>query len=120
MPPERGDVILIPIPFTDLSSRKRRPVIVVSSTEYNRRSQDVVVVAMTSSPTPAPFNFQITSADMVRGRLNRPATVRADKIYTLHQGLIVTTFGRVNLRTVSRIRRLLQDLTSSRPTSLQV
>jgi len=27
---EQGSIILIPVPFTDLSSTKRRPVIVIS------------------------------------------------------------------------------------------
>ena len=27
--PEQGDIVLIPIPFTDLSSQKRRPVIII-------------------------------------------------------------------------------------------
>ena len=47
--PSQGDIVLIPIPFTDLSSRKRRPVIVISNDEYNRTAPDVVVVAMTSN-----------------------------------------------------------------------
>lgn len=46
--PEQGDILLIPVPFTDLSSTKRRPVIVVSNNAYNRRTQDIIVVAMTS------------------------------------------------------------------------
>lgn len=29
--PKQGDILLIPIPFTDLSSHKRRPVIVISN-----------------------------------------------------------------------------------------
>lgn len=49
MTPEWGDIVLIPVPFTDLSSRKRRPVIVISNDDYNRRTRDVVIVAMTSN-----------------------------------------------------------------------
>ncbi len=50
--PEQGDIVLIPIPFTDLSSQKRRPVIVISNNQYNAKTRDVVVVAMTSNPQP--------------------------------------------------------------------
>lgn len=32
--PKQGDIVLIPVPFTDLSSTKRRPVIVVSNDNY--------------------------------------------------------------------------------------
>ncbi|HEX7593314.1 MAG TPA: type II toxin-antitoxin system PemK/MazF family toxin, partial [Anaerolineae bacterium] len=45
---KQGDVLLVPIPFTDLSSTKRRPVVVVSNDVYNRQMADIVVVAMTS------------------------------------------------------------------------
>jgi len=60
--PEQGDVLLIPIPFTDLSSRKRRPVIVISNDAYNRRTADIVVVAMTSNPAPADYSIQVDDA----------------------------------------------------------
>ena len=33
--PEQGDILLVPIPFTDLSSQKRRPVIVISNDADN-------------------------------------------------------------------------------------
>jgi len=46
--PDQGDIVLIPVPFTDLSSQKRRPVIVISNDTYNRKAADIVVVAMTS------------------------------------------------------------------------
>jgi mRNA interferase MazF len=109
--PSQGDIVLIPIPFTDLSSQKRRPVIVISNDEYNRTSPDVVVVAMTSNPTSSRYSFVISAADLAQGALNRPGTVRADKVYTLEKSLIVKTFGRVNERTMDRIRAALAELT---------
>ena len=81
--PEQGDIVLIPVPFTDLSSQKRRPVIVVSNNDYNLTTSDIVVVAMTSNPYVSAYSFQIDSADLQQGRLNRPGHVRVDKIYNL-------------------------------------
>jgi mRNA-degrading endonuclease toxin of MazEF toxin-antitoxin module len=34
--PNQGDILLVPIPFTDLSSQNRRPVIVISNNAYNK------------------------------------------------------------------------------------
>jgi mRNA interferase MazF len=112
---EQGDIVLIPVPFTDLSSRKRRPVIVISNNDYNRTSADMVVVGMTSQPRCSPYVFTITSADLERGTLNRPGQVCVDKVYTLAQYTIVKTFGRVNASVLDRIRLLLQDLVSTKP-----
>jgi mRNA interferase MazF len=109
--PEQGEIVLIPVPFTDLFSQKRRPVIVVSNDAYNRTSADVIVVAMTSSPAAAPHSFRITSTDLVEGSLNRPGTVRVDKIYTLAQAIVVKKFGKVSPQIVQRIRQLLETVT---------
>ncbi len=108
--PSRGDLVLVPIPFTDLSSNVRRPVIVISNDTYNQTTADMVVVAMTSNLTATPHSFVITSADLVAGSLNHPGRVRADKIYTLAQSIVVRTFGKVNDATFDRIRQLLADL----------
>ena len=50
--------------LTDLSSQKRRPVIVISNNDYNRKSADLVVVAMTSNPVAVDYTFTITSSDL--------------------------------------------------------
>ena len=46
----RGDIVLVPFPFTDLSSTKKRPALVVSPDRFNAHAQDVVLVAITSQP----------------------------------------------------------------------
>lgn len=113
--PEQGDILLIPIPLTDLSSQKRRPVIVISNNEYNGKTDDVVVVAMTSNPKGTDYSFSITSSDLVKGSLNRPGTVRVDKVYTLSQSIVAKTFGRVDAATLDRVRRTLEDLVATKP-----
>ena len=45
---KRGDVVLLPFPFTDLSSSKRRPALVISPDAFNDQMQDLVVAAIAS------------------------------------------------------------------------
>lgn len=85
-------------------------MIVVSNDTYHRSTRDMIVVAMTSNPAPVDYGFRIDSNDLDSGRLNRPGTVRVDKIYALSQALMVATFGRVNTAVLNRIRSLVQDL----------
>ena len=110
MPPQQGDIALVPVPFTDLTTHRRRPVIVVSNDAYQTATPDFVAVAMTSNLTLAPYSFVISSADLVNGTLNRPGRVRVDKIYTLAQFIVVTRFGRVSPNILGRIRQELATL----------
>jgi mRNA-degrading endonuclease toxin of MazEF toxin-antitoxin module len=71
--PNQGDILLVPIPFTDLSAQKRRPVIVISNNAYNQSSSDLVVVAMTSNPVKVDYSFTIVTFDLVKGTLNHLA-----------------------------------------------
>ena len=45
---EFGDVVLVPFPFTDQSTTKKRPAVVVSSDRYHRERQDLIILAVTS------------------------------------------------------------------------
>jgi mRNA interferase MazF len=108
--PSQGEIVLIPVPFTDLSSQKRRPVIIVSNDRYNRSSRDMLVVAMTSNLSTIPHSFIIDNPDLIAGTLNRPSLVRCDKIYTLEQTLIVKQFGQVRPEILSQIQQVIQQL----------
>ena len=112
--PEQGDILLVPIPFTDLSSQKRRPVIVISNNAYNKKTTDLVVVAMTSNPVEVEYGFTITSDDLTNGRLNHPGKVRVDKIYAISASIVVKSFGRVNEEVLEKIRKHLQALTAKK------
>jgi mRNA interferase MazF len=43
-----GNVLLVPFPFTDQSTIKKRPAIVVSSDRYNQQHIDLILIAVTS------------------------------------------------------------------------
>ena len=92
---KRGDIILAPFPFTDLSSAKQRPALVVSSDALNARSDDVLVAAITSQ-IPSRLTaeeFMIPSGDLVACGLPKPSVVRVAKLAALHRQLVIKRIG---------------------------
>lgn len=45
---KQGDVLLVPFPFTDQSTTKQRPAVVLSSAAYNRTHPDLILAPITS------------------------------------------------------------------------
>jgi mRNA interferase MazF len=78
--PERGDLRLIPFPFTDLSAAKRRPVLAVTAAD---RYGDFIALPVTSRPQ-AEDGLPITNADLVRGSLPAASWIRTNRIVTLN------------------------------------
>lgn len=82
------DVVLVPFPFTDQSTSKKRPAVVISSQAYNSRRPDVIVMAITSRMLRAagdPGEHAIqewAAAGLPKPSLIKPvvATIQADLI----------------------------------------
>lgn len=45
---EFGELLLVPFPFTDQSTQKKRPAVVMSSADYNAVRSDLMLMAVTS------------------------------------------------------------------------
>ncbi len=102
--PKQRDIILIPIPFTDLTSQKKRPAVIISNDSYNETHEDIVVVALTSNVEPRDFAVMLTSDELEEGALKVTSMIRADKIYTLNKSIVLKTFGRVKPDILSKIK----------------
>lgn len=92
----QGDILLVPLPFTDLTADKKRPVLVLSKQDYNDVADDLIVAAITSNLDKKPYVVQFTNEDMTDGTLKVDSCVRADKIYTLSQDIVIKRFGKVS------------------------
>lgn len=109
MTPKQRDIVLIPVPFTDLSAQKRRPALVLSTNSHNRKSPDIIVAAITSNLTSAQTGVRITSQEMAEGQLPVDSLVRSDKVYTLSKNIIVKKFGRLDLLAFEQVLKQLDS-----------
>ncbi len=78
---DRGDVVLLRFPFTDLSSTKQRRVLVLTARD---RHGDFIALPVTSRPQGAPA-LCLAADDLARGSLPRASWVRVDRPVTLHE-----------------------------------
>ena len=104
--PDRGDVFLVPFPFTDLTDTKRRPALILSSGEYNGATGDVIIAQITSRVS-APLRPGDCSIDQWReAGLLAPSRVRA-KLTTLAGTLLVRRLGRMPAGDLASVDRSL-------------
>lgn len=101
----RGDVVLVPFPFTDLTTQKQRPALVISSNDFNSYSLDVILLGITSQipKDVAQSDYYLTSDEQQRAGLPKPSIVKAAKVVTLSQNLIRKAIGRLLVRTVDQV-----------------
>ena len=81
----RNDVVLLPIPFTDLTSRKVRPAIIVG-----RKGTDLFLVPVSSFLSNTDFPLH----EWQGAGLNAPSGVKA-QLATVEEGLVLKIIGAV-------------------------
>lgn len=79
-----GDVVLVPFPFTDQKTTKKRPAVVVSSAAYNRVRPDVILMAITSQLSGYPRIGEVLVADwkvagLVKASVIKPILTTIEK-----------------------------------------
>lgn len=102
----RGDVVLVPFPFTDLSTQRQRPAVVLSGDRFHQSSHDVIIAAITSQPASLFTDYPLQ--DWQSAGLLGPSVVRVGKLLTLHRALVRRRLGAL---TPSDLREVEKRLT---------
>lgn len=109
---KRGDVVLVPFPFTDLSATKQRPALVISSDGFNAVHDDLLVAAITSQ-IPVRLDddeWMIPNGELSACGLPKPSILKVSKLVTLHRQLVVKRIGAMPAasleRALTQIRRM--------------
>lgn len=104
-----GDVVLVPFPFTDQTSGKRRPAVVVSSNGYNQARPDVVLMAITGHLPPHSRIGEVVISDWKAAALLKPSTVKPI-LTTIEKSLIIRTLGQLSQRDLTAIQDALKTI----------
>lgn len=97
--PAAGDVVLVPFPFSDLSTTKVRPAVCLADAGRS----DWVLCQVTTSPYGDPLAEPIAASDFAIGGLPVVSFARPGKLFTASASLVVGIVGRMNGSALQRI-----------------
>jgi len=101
----KGDVIVVAFPFSDFSSSKNRPAVIVATPE----GDDVIICQITSSRKDA-YSITIDSQDFKKGSLRMQSYVRTNKLLSLHKSLISSKIGMLKENKIDEIIKRIEQI----------
>ena len=100
----------MPFPYSDLTASKRRPVLIISNNDYNRKFHDVVVCVITSNQFKDSYSIELENENLEMGVLPESLIVKVHKLFTIHQSKIIKKFSLVKTEYFKQIVKKINDL----------
>lgn len=95
----KGDVVIVPFPFSDLSQAKRRPALVVA----NLSGDDIILCQITSQAKSDNYAVAVTNADFTSGGLNKNSNIRPNRLFTAEQRIILYKAGQLKAEKLKEV-----------------
>lgn len=99
-----GQVILASFPFSDLTSKKQRPCLVIGLAEFD----DIIVCQITSRSYSSRRAITLTKDDFQSGSIVVDSFIRPDKIATLDKKTITKILGTLKSAKVKKVKTVLK------------
>jgi mRNA-degrading endonuclease toxin of MazEF toxin-antitoxin module len=107
--PLKGDVVVVPFPFSDLKEAKRRPALVLASLD----GDDLILCQITSRQTRDRYAIPLEDDDFASGSLRQASNLRPNRLFTADRALILYRVGTLKLEklkeAVHRLTEILHD-----------
>lgn len=103
------DVVVVPFPFTDRSTTKRRPALVVSDEAAFNASLGRSVMTMITTARHPPWVLDVKIHDLHSAGLPSPSVVRM-KLFTLDDGLVIKQVGSLGSEDQLGVNKALKQL----------
>jgi len=104
-----GDVVLVPFPFTDQTTTKKRPAVVVSSDEYNKARPDLILMAVTSHLSGHARIGEVVVSDWKGAGLLKASTIKPI-VVTVEKTLIIRALGQIRQRDLLALKDALTTI----------
>jgi len=88
----KGDIVVIPFPFSDLSGTKKRPALVLADLSGN----DIILCQITSRQKKDQYAIPINDQDFRLATLTVSSNIRPNRIFTADKSMILRKVATLN------------------------
>lgn len=104
------DIVLVPFPFTDKNTTKKRPAIVLNNTKYQIKSNHLILAMITSAKN-SNWESDLPIKELEPTGLKTECVIRY-KIFSLDERMIIKKIGTISESEKPKVREnLLKQLT---------
>ncbi len=105
----KGDVILVPFPFSDQIGSKKRPAIIVSSSNYNKSKPDLIIMALTSQISKTLNLGECVIKDWKQAGLLKQSLIKP-LISSIEQTLVLKKLGSLSSTDMTSLNKVLKEI----------
>lgn len=87
----KGDIVVVNFPFSDLSSSKRRPALVLAYAENG----DYLFCQITSKNIKNSWALQLPQEEIIEGELFKSSNIRPNMLFIADQSIILYKAGQI-------------------------
>ena len=95
----KGDIVVIPFPFSDLSDVKRRPALILASL----RGEDIILCQITSQNIRDQYAIQLDTSEFETGSLRKISNIHPNRIFTADRRIIIYKIGTLNQEKIKSV-----------------
>jgi len=92
---QKGDVVFVRFPFSDLSDSKMRPALIVWAPKVGSDPGYLLMQITSVATSKYEYLIMLTADDLKAGSLPKPSVIRPDKLFTSNGSTISRTIGSV-------------------------
>ena len=95
----KGDVVIVPFPFSDLTQAKRRPALILAELE----GDDCILCQITSQRIRDQYAIELDDADFESGGLKQKSQIRPNRLFTADTRIILYRAGHLKPEKVREV-----------------
>ncbi len=95
----KGDIVVTPFPFSDLTSSVKRPALVIAAL----KGEDVILCQITSKERKDPYQISLDKKDFLQGTLKVNCFIKPSILFTLRDSIILYKAGRLNRAKIKEV-----------------